>query len=186
MADIRYEPLTFEHVSQSMKALGKFHAISFALKDQQSDKFDQLKNQLTEQFWTFHQSEYSDHYNVMVDRFRVCLEEENRFDLSEQLKKVLGKVPIARIFELVSGKAAQPYSVICHGDLTTNNSMFRKDEHGKVVEIQLLDWQFSRYASPVTELVLYLLCSTTKELRDKHYDQFLKIYYDSLSNFLRK
>lgn len=186
VVDIRHESLSFEHVSLVMKALGKFHAISFALKDQQPDKFSRFTNQIPELFWTFHQTEYKDHFRNMFDRLKSCMEEENRSDLSAKFQQFIGRDRIDRVFEMVAGSSAEPYSVICHGDLTTNNSMFRKDENGRAVEIQLLDWQFSRYASPVTELVLYLLCSTTKELRDKHYDEFLKIYHKSLSDLLLK
>lgn len=184
--DIRAQPLTFEHVSLLMKALGKFHAMSFALKDQQPDKFNQLKVQFNEKFWIMHEVDFKDHYHHMVDRFRTLCENEKRFDLSEKLKQVIGDDPNRRVFELVSGALGEPYSVLCHGDLTTYNSMFRKNEQGKAVEIQLLDWQFCRYASPVTELVVYLLCSTTKELREKHYDEFLKIYHESLSDLLSR
>lgn len=184
MIDIRQEALTFQHVSLAMQALGKLHALSFALKDQQPEKFDQLKNQLTEQFW-IHQ-ENNQHFYGGISRFRACLEENGRFDLSEKLEKIFGEYSVTRIMELVSGAAAEPYAVINHGDVTSFNSMFRKDKCGKAIAIEFLDYQFSRYASPVIELVLLLLCCTTHELRDKHYDEFLQIYHKNLSNFLIK
>lgn len=123
---------------------------------------------------------------MMLDNLLACLEEEGRYDLLERFRKFNGDQTATNIIQLISGESAEPYSVICHGDVTTSNSMFRKNDEGKTVEIRLIDYQFSRYASPVIELVLYLLCSTTKELRDKYYDDFLNIYHKSLSDFLSR
>lgn len=184
--ELRKKSITFEHVSLAMQALGKFHALSFASKDQQPQKFKQLSGQLSEQFWVILHSSFVKMYNIMFENLLACLEEEGRFDLLDKFKKMNGDQTVTNIFHLISGESAEPYAVICHGDLTTNNSMFRKNDEGKPIEIQLIDFQFSRYASPVVELVLYLLCSTTKELRDKYYDDFLKIYYGSLSDLLMR
>lgn len=42
MIDRRNEIIKADHVKLIMQALGKWHAISFALKDQQPEKFQQL------------------------------------------------------------------------------------------------------------------------------------------------
>lgn len=186
MINLRQEELTFDHVSLMMKALGKFHAISFALKDQQPQKFKQLKSHIFEQFWSNLKTEFKDIYEQLLSSLTECLKKENRPDLLEKFQRFVGDDICAKILELVSSSSAEPYSVICHGDATTNNSMFRKDDRGRPIEVQIIDWQFSRYASPVTDLMLYLLCSTSKQLRDKHYDEFLRIYHESLSDLLKR
>lgn len=186
MINHRTEPLTFDHMALYLKALGKFHALSFAIKDQQPEKFKHLTSLIPEQFWTMLDSEFKIHYLVMVKRLFGALEEEKRFDLLEKFKKAAGDDYSTTIFRLVSSTAADPYAVICHGDLTIFNTMYRKNGQGKPIGIQFFDWQFSRYSSPVIDLVLYLFCSTTKELRDKHYEDFLKIYHESLSDLLTR
>lgn len=184
MIDYRKEPITFDHVSLVMKSLAKLHALSFALKEQQPKKFKELTSLSFEQYWTF--LEFESHYFDTLTRLTTILEVEKRYDLLEKFTKTAGADKCATIFNLVSSAAAEPYAVICHGDVTTNNSMFRYDEQGNPIEIQLIDWQFTRFASPVTDLVLYLFCSTTKELRDQHYNDFLKIYHESLSDLLTR
>lgn len=184
--EFRKNSITFEHISLAMQALGKFHALSFAVKDQQPHKFKQFSSRLSEQFWVMTHSSYVNVYSIMLENLLACLEEEGRLDLLDRFRKMNGDQTFANIFHLISGESAEPYSVICHGDLTTNNSMFRKNDQGKPIEIQLIDFQFSRYASPVTDLVLYLLCSTTKELRDKYYEDFLKMYHNSFSDSLMR
>lgn len=64
--------------------------------------------------------------------------------------------------------------------------MFRYDVSGKPAAVKLFDWQFSRYASPVTDIILFLLSCTRKHVRDKYYDELLNIYYGSLSDFLTR
>ena len=54
------------------------------------------------------------------------------------------------------------------------------------VELRLLDFQIARYASPVLDVLYYVFCCTTKELRDEHYEDLLKIYHSSLSDFLKR
>lgn len=187
MINQREEPITFDHMSLMLKALGKFHAISFAIKDQQPEKFNKLSSLAFEHYWTmFSESDFGNYYKDLLKRFITVLEEEKRFDLIEKFNKVIGDDFAETILGLVSSEAAEPYSVICHGDLTVNNTMYSKDEQGKPTGIQLFDWQFTRYSTPVIDLVLYLFCSTTKELRDEYYDEFLKIYYDSLSDLLKR
>lgn len=182
----REEPLTFDHMSLVMKALGKFHALSFALRDQQPEKFKQLTDQLHELYWVLAKTQITEHFTSLVERFKNILKAEKQFDLLERFNRKIGNDFFATIFRLASGATAEPYAVICHGDLTVYNSMYRKDEHGKPAEIQFIDWQFSRYASPITDMVPYLFCSTTKELRDKHLEDFLKIYHGSLSDLLTR
>lgn len=187
MIDQRQEVIKFDHMSLLLKAVGKFHALSFAVKDQQPEKFNELSSLAFEQYWTlFAESDLRPVFKTLIDRFINILEEENRVDLAIKFENVINNDFLEAILGLVSSKAAEPYAVICHGDLTVNNTMFSKDEQGKPTAIQLFDWQFTRYASPVIDLVLYLFCSTTKELRDEHFDEFLKIYHDSLSDSLKR
>lgn len=50
----------------------------------------------------------------------------------------------------------------------------------------LLDWQFARPLSPADDFVMYLCSTTEKPLRDAHYADFLRIYYDSLAQLVRQ
>lgn len=53
-------------------------------------------------------------------------------------------------------------------------------------DISILDWQFSRYASPVLDVLYHIVSSTRKSLRDRSYGDLLNIYYNSLSDTIRK
>lgn len=48
----------------------------------------------------------------------------------------------------------------------------------------LLDWQASRYCSPVLDLVFFIFLSTDGQLRESHYDELINIYHRSLKALL--
>lgn len=54
------------------------------------------------------------------------------------------------------------------------------------VDVILIDYQLTRYASPVTDIAYFMYMSTEKELRGKHYETLLQIYYGTLAAVLRE
>lgn len=182
MINLRKEELTFDHLSLFLKALGKFHAVSFAIKDQQPKKFKQLSEPIVENYWCLLDSTYNEMFTALTD----CLENENRFDTLEKVKQAIGKDACASAQQLALNASDEKYAVICHGDLTVKNLMFRKDAQGKPIDFRMFDFQYIRCASAVTDLVVLLLCCSTKEVRDKHYNDLLRIYHESLSDLMQR
>lgn len=186
MINPRNEPITYEHSRLFVSAIGKFHAISFAIKDQQPEKFKQLTELVYEHYWVDFEKGMGKTYDYVCGLLKECLKEEKRYDLLEKYDKALGDNVRATVKKLVPGASAEPYAVICHGDMTSNNTMFSKNSQEKPVRIQLIDWQLSWYASPVIDLVIFMFFSTTKQFRDQHYDELLKIYHASLTDLLTR
>lgn len=185
MINFRMTPLTYGHAALAMRALGKFHAISFALKDQQPHKFKQLTKELTEIFYKT-DIEFDAGMEMMWGIILESLQRSNRPDLIEKMQNQTKGGFLKNARKIVSSEMADPYTVICHGDAWVNNCMYKSDEQGDVVAVNLIDWQFSRYASPITDILTHLMCCTTKKLRDERYDDLLKVYYDSFSHLLKK
>lgn len=63
--------------------------------------------------------------------------------------------------------------------------MFLSNE-GKPQSVSLIDWQISRYASPILDLANFIFISTDKALRDAHLERLIKQYYDIFSELVRK
>lgn len=61
--------------------------------------------------------------------------------------------------------------------------MFQADG---VCSVKIIDWQLARYCSPIFDLFFNLFSVTTKELRDKHFNYLINLYYASLSTTIRK
>lgn len=56
---------------------------------------------------------------------------------------------------------------------------------GTAIDICILDWQIIRFASAATDLVYNIFAATDKALRDKEFDNLIKLYYDSLSKTVK-
>ena len=47
-----------------------------------------------------------------------------------------------------------------------------------------MDWQTSRYSTPVLDLLYYIFSSTDIKMREQSYDNFIQIYHKSLTSYL--
>lgn len=56
---------------------------------------------------------------------------------------------------------------------------------GVVEDIRFLDWQITHYGSPAIDILYNLFSSTDKELRDKSYNDLIRLYYASLSKTVK-
>lgn len=123
MWDCRTAP-PVDHLKCVLGELAKFHAVSFALKDQRPQVFDELR-QLDDLIMSMYynggmdnmMNEACDHAIVIADnpRFAAKLTE-----LKENNLEIMGKY--------VRKEMTTECGVIGHGDCWTNNSMFRYDD----------------------------------------------------------
>lgn len=180
------EDVTFDHVRLVMESLAKFHAISFALKDQQPEKFKELSSELTELFVRREVPFMKEWYNKMMDNIFYIFSSEEDADLLSKLKKLRETDIVDIAYDCANMTHAESATVISHGDCWQNNIMFKYDTNKKPIEVSLLDWQVSRHSSPIIDIVYFLFICTTKELRDAHYDEFLWIYHNTLSTHIRR
>lgn len=174
--------VSIDHARLVMQALGKLHAISFALKDQQPEKFRELSSELNE----MHLNPDNVHIRELLNRqseyiITNLLTAEEDAHVLDKIKTLFKREAIYIIEDCLDLKSVENAAVIIHGDVWQNNIMFRNDKNGVPIEMCFLDWQVSKHASPVIDIVYFLFCCTTKELRDLHYEDLLKAYYDSLA-----
>ncbi|CAO1379873.1 unnamed protein product [Diamesa tonsa] len=181
----RFQDTTFDHVKTVMKTLGKYHAISLAIKDQQPEfiePFKGLEDILLQREGDIPMTTWFDMLKVQA---LESLKEEKNQDIVDRARKVIDQDFFQLMKSCIDGKASEPYSVVAHGDCWNNNIMFRY-ENDVPVEIRLLDWQLLRYSSPVCDLLYYIFGCTTKEFRDQYYQQSLDVYYNSVESFIKR
>lgn len=121
----KLSPSEFNHVKLFMKSLGKFHALSFALKDQRPSVFEKFKNldeifsaqiQHTTMQLMFHSS-----YDRAILAFENDIAKEKAIRVLNNWKRsYLYDLP-----KLSDGRKSEPFSVINHGDCWNNNVMFK-------------------------------------------------------------
>ena len=63
--------------------------------------------------------------------------------------------------------------------------MYRYDSEGKPIEVKVVDWQLTRLGHPAADILLFLITSTSSEVR-KERRALLNHYYDALSSAREK
>ncbi|KAJ9590469.1 hypothetical protein L9F63_016500 [Diploptera punctata] len=165
--------LDYDHCAVVLKALGRFHAISYAMKKLNSSLFHQLTNKFKE---TLHTEEIF--YKITLSRVVEYFERKKEIDEDTfQRFKDHIKEPLKLFMDLIKPKA--PLAVLCHGDFCRNNVLF-KYEDGKPCAVKFFDFQMVRYASPVIDISFMCFLNTTSEFRRKHWDEMLFVYHRSL------
>lgn len=113
--------IPIDHARRVMEQLAKFHAIPFALKDQRPAQYEQLKG-VVDVVCTFIQTNTMK--KVLHDAFQMgidVLQKPEHIDLVRELQATSQE----SYEESLKPDFNEIPGVICHGDLWTNNIMFR-------------------------------------------------------------
>lgn len=169
-------------VENILRTYGKFHAISFALKDQYFGKFAEFGEMLTPLWKIFYGNKtFTDIREFNIKEIQKILGEAN-VD-ANAIKKIESLLNIDEIF--ATRHCGEPNVVITHGDCWNNNIMFKfKDGDKKNLEhLKLIDWQLSQVASPAMDLSYFIFCCCSSKELD-NLEDLLKIYHNSLSHHI--
>lgn len=179
--------VTVEHILLVMKTLGKFHAVSFAMRDQEPEKYSEIVSQITEMFFIRGvETPFCTTVNSAAMNAINCITDDRDAHLVKTLLDIYEKNQYDLLADLLVGDEAEPYAVITHGDLWNNNTMFHYDDKNTLQKVCFIDWQLVRYGSPVLDLMYYIFFNTTREQRGRNYNIYLKTYYDSLASLLQR
>ncbi|KAH8309694.1 hypothetical protein KR067_000028 [Drosophila pandora] len=183
---------TYDIVICTLKALAELHASSFVLQAKNPAKFEELIGHIKKD-------------NLFTENIEEVTIEFGKVQL-RKTKKMMGAsdgppselAAMREVLDLceknfkslalysVDGKSQKPYSVICHGDFWNNNILYRYEpNHDQPVEAKLIDFQMSRYAPPVLDIIRYLYTCTEKPLRDEHFIAFMNAYHETLDQKLK-
>lgn len=86
----------------------------------------------------------------------------------------------------VGARDNNDFNVLCHGDLWSNNVLFKYNEQGKPDHCIFVDYQMCFHSSPVLDLHYFLVTSVKPELKFSHLDHFLEFYHRHLITSLRQ
>ncbi|XP_048508443.1 uncharacterized protein LOC105689818 isoform X1 [Athalia rosae] len=177
----RQSTLTFAENGQILKALARFHAVSFAYKDQRDD-FKSLSDKLNE---TYYSPAHYDWYEVFQGSlFRIARDALAQEYGGTKVEEVFNAQSRKGMFYAISEFCARkdaPTSVITQGDAWAPNFLIQRGKDGNDVALAL-DFQLARCSSPVLDISFCIYSCTEKSLRDEHYDDLLRIYHKELSD----
>ncbi|XP_063630397.1 uncharacterized protein LOC134801731 isoform X1 [Cydia splendana] len=168
------EIIDLEHGKLILKTLARFHAISFALKTEDPDKYKTITKEITEtyydeRFWSWYKKLWSQICSVAINAI------ENEYPNSIYVRKIREFAVPKRFKDLT--KAVKENKVILHGDCRSNNYMF-KYVNEIPVDVKMVDFQQVRCASPVLD-VSSVIYSNVALLKD--YEGLLKYYHGNLA-----
>ena len=176
--------MTADHVRLVMQGFAKFHAISFALKDQHPEKFNDLTSNLSEVFIC--KANIQLRYYLSEQAHAVFKALSHEKELLSRVKKFYEREALDIAADCIDIESCGSASVITYGDVHQNNILFKYDGNANPIEASFLDWQGVRYSSPVLDIAFFIFCSTTKEVRDIYYDEFLQVYHETLTAHIRR
>ncbi|XP_073995586.1 uncharacterized protein [Rhodnius prolixus] len=172
--------IDYEHIKIALMKLAQFHGQSYLSKRRHKDLFFEIANKLVETKFTLERT--SEDLNMFLQcllrGIKPLIEQDKEVDI---LNKVFNKLQnIAEVAESLV-KPEEPFSVICHGDFCRNNMFFMYD-NDQPKDIKFFDLQNSLYSSPAIDISFFLYMNTTAEMRNKYWDDFLNIYWESLTD----
>lgn len=184
---------TREEVFLILEKVAKFHAAS-ALYLQKSNTLaaDQPFNILTKHIFQKPTGGAVENVyrkfltEVYVDMIRTT--EESGIISPTLAKKILEYAPNSGnlILQDFENSRQEYFPVVIHGDLWTNNVLFKYDAGGKPVDVLFVDFQQCRYASVFDELHFLFYTSTTDKFRQEHLQACLDFYYQSFIETINK
>lgn len=176
----RQSCIDFKQCAVILKTMAKFHAISFAHKDQKSEEFAEIVSTLHETYFgKQHYDWYINFHKVLIGVSTDALAKEYPGSLAE---KKYTSIPFGNLFwKCVDACSRQkaPTSVVTQGDAWAPNFL-AKIKNGE--DALMLDFQLARCSSPILDLSFCIYSCTDKKLRDESFDDLLKIYHNELAN----
>lgn len=171
----REESVQASHINLVMAALGKFHALSSAVKDQQTEKFKAIISGMND-------GAFASTNNSSTKPSIICTRSPIHSTMNNSLMKWKNcTLAISlKIFMLVLGMnwLNRHADVVCHADDWNNNLMFQLNENHKPLEVRIL------YKRLDMDHRCWIFCFSFSVVRRKKC--VLNTYHSSLSEHLAR
>lgn len=177
----KYKPIDLEHAKLTMVALGRLHALSFAMKKRKPEAFEKFK-ETKDIFCNLLKDQTVN--GMLQQTMSRSLEVLSPTDLKGRQRFLKISENMAKTLEYcVDVESSEPYAVLGHGDCWMNNYLYHYTK-GIPDDIVLIDWQLSRYCTPAADISYFIFVCTDKKTRDKHFDELINLYHHSLKELL--
>ncbi|KAL1140742.1 hypothetical protein AAG570_000672 [Ranatra chinensis] len=180
----RRKPVTREHASVVMKALGKFHAMSVVLKER--DKLNTID--FKESIHTSGIEHVQSYHNVALITMAEAIK-DNWGDEWSSYPNVLRNLVDTTIPKLAEDFKLDPkgFNVLNHGDCWRNNIMFKHiNDEDVPTGVRFVDFQMCYYSTYIYDLQYFVTSSLTPQVRDDHLDTLLEDYRKSVVLWLTR
>ncbi|KAF2895980.1 hypothetical protein ILUMI_10195, partial [Ignelater luminosus] len=172
-------PISDKPVRIVVQEYARFHAVSFAVQDQNPLLFKELTKNFDNIFDIF--MKYTGVFHAAIRKSKLALASlDPNSKAFTRYKQFLCGVE-DKYSNLIA--TCDKYRVILHGDSWCNNMLFKYNKdcnsRNEPVAVRFIDFQFSRLGSPVCDLAYFLYGCTSKEVLD-NMNVYKNLYYDTL------
>lgn len=128
----RKESFSKEQVILVIKTLAKMHALFYSIKDQQREnveKYFALSDAFSKSF-SGKNSISNAWLRTQINLALALVEKQEESDFKRRVLSVLNRDYFEQFNELVNGQSAEPFAVLCHGDVRNLQYYFK---HSKMI-----------------------------------------------------
>ncbi|XP_072743054.1 uncharacterized protein [Anoplolepis gracilipes] len=169
-----------EYILAAMREMGRFHGKGYVMKEQQREKFFDIVKQLKESRF----NEWDDTQRCLVNIPATQTVEYLRNQGHDAIFCDKIEAVLSNAFNSVMIKTVtEPLSTLCHGDFTLSNTLFKKENDGKL-RAMLIDFAILRYSNPAVDLSTFLCLACSNELRKDKFFEIMRAYHDALKKYL--
>ncbi|KAG8301224.1 hypothetical protein J6590_058220 [Homalodisca vitripennis] len=176
--------LDFEHCRLYVAAAANLHAASLTVLEEDPE----LINIVGKEKMFVCGEAVTPGLQRMVSCALRCLAEytetSDRFNKYTDLIMDCSTTILDKVVEAVKPRKDE-FNAMNHGDGWANNMMFRYNDEGLPCEVRLLDFQFTRYASPVTDIVYFIWTSANDDVRTHRIDELYTFFVEEINKNLK-
>ncbi|KAL1506588.1 hypothetical protein ABEB36_005919 [Hypothenemus hampei] len=175
------EYLNQEQLEYLFKLYGRFHGLSFGLRKQNYEKYQEIRNEYTDQFDLFIKD--NDSLKMMISTLQAVIDALDPKSEAYQLAKDIP--PNMKATHIAYTCYKGDYKCLTHGDCWSNNMLFKFSDSGELENVKLIDFQLTRESTPIHDLSYFFYASASKKDID-NLEQYLALYHESFSDILRQ
>ncbi|GJQ82625.1 hypothetical protein Trydic_g19646 [Trypoxylus dichotomus] len=155
------------HIRLVLRTIAKFHAVSFAFKDQDREQYDKLVENCAGDFY----SQQPEDSPILTLFYEIIKEALNKLD-PENDKEILQKCDANALIGYVTST-------------TKSHNEYADEDMMNPIDIMIVDWQLFRSSSVVYDISHFFYTTAAEESLSKLQD-YLEVYYAELSSEMKK
>lgn len=168
--------LTLAETEAAIRGLANVHSLSLCMKSKE-------KMDLNERYpFLFQIDKATESYQQLVEQglpqLTKFLEEQKGYEAIAEILRGFRSKTRFLIEHLLQPE--EPLGLITHTDFWCNNLLFNEEKlaNGEADSCVILDWQMITYSRPTNDIALLMVSSLPSEIRRKHSEGLLDIYYE--------